>query len=783
MNCTRCKLYKTAQSVRLLGRGRTDKRIMIIGEAPGFREDDINKPFQGASGKELDEALALCGFDRINAYITNVVHCRPPDNRKPTKEEIKKCLFWLQWEMVKAKPKFVLLLGATALEAFPYFRDKGSITSLRGKFYEIEGISVMPTFHPGFILRNERKKPIFEADVKKFIETATDTKRPVVEPGFNWKLANSIEALEEMLKELAGEKYVSLDIETTGNTPITDPDQVVRCLGLGMKNTQWVIPFWHPESNFQNHEAQLGILDLIHQELSDKKTIMQNGKFDSMFLKIRYGYEFRIDHDTMMMSHLLDENNPHGLKELSIRWCSAVDYDLPLAEKIGKVKLERLAKYCAMDCYYTRRLFLIFLKQLQQDVLLYRFYKKVTMPTVNAYRDIELNGVYIDLKQMADAEKALVEQRDEYKHKLDRYDQINWNSTQQVAKLLFDEIGLDPLDKTDTGANSTNESVLKRLAKKHEIPALLLKYKEFEGLLSKFVKGWKNLLCDEYLYPRFKLHGTVTGRPSCEKPNLQQTPRDPRIRSLITAPPGWTLVEFDYGQIELRIAAMLANERAMKLAFQTGEDIHTKTAMMVSGQDMSGIGGFEAKEWRKKAKAINFGFVYGMGAEGFQEYARDKYELDFTMQESIKVRRLFFRTYKDLEPWYERQKRVARMNKYVRNLAGRIRHLPDIETNWQAELQAINSPVQGLASDFTLMSVVEIYQTFTQSQVKICGTVHDAILTRIKNEYLDEIVPKIIKIMESPRLFKELEITPTVPIVVNAAVGPWSKGIEWKEKK
>ncbi len=783
MECKRCNLYKTAQSVRLLGQGRTDKGIMIVGEAPGHREDDINKPFQGACGHELDGIFESMGVNRSNIYITNAVHCRPPHNRKPTKSEVKECSFWLRWEIVKAKPKFILLLGATALSAFPFFADKGNLTELRGKFYEVDGLNIMPTFHPGAILRDDRKKPILESDIKRFIETATSTRTKVAEPRFNFRLANTVDDLEEIVDELKPEKYVSLDLETEGKAPLIDPKIRVRCLGLGLRMTQWIIPFWHPESNFQSHKVQLEILKLLYRNLQHKLLIMQNGKFDSLWLKVRYGLEFKVDHDTMIMSYLLDENNPHDLKYLANRDLGAPDYDLTLAEKIGKVPLEKLARYCAYDVYYTRRLCFLYLKQLQKDKSLYRFYKQVMVPAINAYRDIEINGIYIDLKKMDQAEEVLTQKKAEMEKKLNRYGKINWNSTSQIAKLLFDEIGLNPLDKTDGGANSTAESVLKRLANKHEIPRLLIKYKEYHGLLSKFISGWKKRLVGDKLYPFFKLHGTVTGRPSCKEPNLQQTPRDPRIRSLITAPPGWSLVEFDYGQIELRIAAMLSNERAMKLAFQTGIDIHTKTATEVSGQDMSALEGFDAKEWRKKAKAINFGFVYGMGAEGFQEYARDKYEIDFTMAEAIKVRKAFFRTYKDLPPWYERQKRIARINGQVRNLAGRIRHLPDINVNWRTELQAINSPVQGLASDFTLMSVVEISRKFPPSVVQICGTVHDAILTRIKNENLDQVVPKIIKIMESPELFEVLEIHPTVPIVVNAAVGPWGEGKEYKGAK
>jgi len=211
--------------------------------------------------------------------------------------------------------------------------------------------------------------------------------------------------------------------------------------------------------------------------------------------------------------------------------------------------------------------------------------------------------------------------------------------------------------------------------------------------------------------------------------------------------------------------------------FLSGEDIHLKTARAVSHEDVSKLSPFEQKEWRKKAKAINFGFLYGMGARKFQEYARDKYEIDFTLEESAQIRERFFKTYPGLQPWYKKQERFVRLNSYVKGLTGRVRHLPLINSDDDYEQhsairQAINSPVQGFASDMTIMSVIDISRMMPH--VKIVGTVHDSILMEIPNDMVEESLVYIKKIMESPPTLKKLGVTHLpLPIKVDIKTGNW----------
>jgi DNA polymerase-1 len=222
---------------------------------------------------------------------------------------------------------------------------------------------------------------------------------------------------------------------------------------------------------------------------------------------------------------------------------------------------------------------------------------------------------------------------------------------------------------------------------------------------------------------------------------------------------------------------MLANDPTMKFIFQTGGDIHTETGIWVSGKASL------TKEERKQAKAVNFGFIYGMGWKKFQTYARDKYDVIFTDKQAKEARRKFFERYATLLAWHEKQRRIVHRQGFVRTMMGRPRHLPTVwsdneQVSAEAERQAINSPVQGFASDLNLASVVDIHRKFSKKIVRMNSTVHDSTLMWVKTEHAFEVIPQIQKVMEAPSALKKLGVRMTVPIRVDVKIGPWGKGVE-----
>lgn len=778
-NCQLCSLHGTATSVCLIGSGPTPCDIMIIGEAPGYMEDDIGKPFQGKAGKLLDEMLSEAGIRREEVYITNVVHCRPPDNRTPTQKEITACSnAYLGQEIELVKPKYILLLGAVALKGV---LKKGGVIKHRGEIIEKDGIHHMITLHPAALFRQPQQTAYVKADILRFAklirnELATDKE-------LNWTLVNNPGKLRTCIDKLREVDVVAYDLETSCLDPL-DPKGKIYCIGLAQEDRQWVIPLHYPGSNLSNLDNK--IIRLLKSVLQGKKLVAHNGKFDNKWLKVKYDWEVEQTFDTMLASYILDENSPNGLKPLSKMYFNASDYEIPQPVKTDEVSLVELAKYCAFDVFYTLKLYHLYKAQLKKDKQLVKLFKYLLMPASKALTEVELDGIYLDPVKFKFAKEELENRIAKNLKDLKRYSggiDINWNSAPQVSKFLFNDLKLPILETTGTGAPSvSSEFVLPRLKDKHPVIEYILEYKRNKKL-HEFIVGWENHLDDNsFIHPNFLIHGTVTGRLSCRNPNLQQVPRDPLLRSILTAPPGWVFFEADYSQIELRVAAMISGDLTMKRAYQVGEDVHRKTAakvMEVSPDQVS-------KEDRKKAKAVNFGFLYGMGARKFHDYARDKYGVELTDGEAVEFREKFFDLYDGLPSWHERQRRLVKRYGYVRNPLGWKRRLPDINSpdkmkRAEAERQAINSPVQGMASQLAELSMIRIKKEIPRDQIRVSGLVHDAILGMIKAEYLEETLPKIQYIMTDVKdIKKKFGVDITVPLEVDIKTGAWGMGEEWK---
>jgi len=774
--CRDCDLWKTTRYVCLMGDGPVPCDLMIVGEAPGEREEDLRRPFQGKAGKLLDKCLKKVGINRNDVYITNVVHCRPPDNRTPIREEIKACRKYLEDELQAVKPKYVLLLGNVALQGA---LGRSGITKYRGRLWEKDGVTYLATFHPAAGLRQPRYIQVIEADIKRFAKLAKGGLKPPAE--FRWTLVNDTASLRECVRDIAQSDAVSFDIETSGLDPLAPGGQIC-CLGIGTPQRNWVIPFAYPGSRFKDPRVARKVYDAIYQATQKVPVVVaHNGKFDNKWLTAKFGQRLPHNFDTMLASYLLDENSPHGLKYLSSVHFDAPEYEIPQPVDPEEVSLEDLGKYCALDVYYTLALYRVFDQELREDARLYRVFQQLIMPSSRLFEQVELHGVYVEVDRMTETEQQFAKTVAELEQELMRLagKSINWNSPQQVAQVLYGDLGLPIVALTKSGKPSTSsEEALPYLLDAHPIIGTLLRYREHLKL-AQFITSWKEHIRPETkrMHPTFKLHGTVTGRLSCTDPNLQQVPRDPTIRTLITAPPGWVLVEADYSQVELRVAAALSRDKTMSRVFQTGGDIHTTTAMAITGLPEEQI----TKEMRKRAKAVNFGFVYGMGAHKFRQYAKVKYNVELTEEEAQHFRERFFELFSELPAWHDRQRRFVKAHNYVRTPIGRIRHLPEVMSSdrgvrAEAERRSINSPVQSAASDLNLFAAIRISEAFP-NDVRIIGTVHDAILMEVRESKLSELLPEIKRIMEDRDAVSDVfgwDIP--LPLEVEVKVGPWGGG-------
>lgn len=773
-----------------MGDGPINAKAMVVGEAPGLRETVLQKNFCGKAGQRLEAAFYKAGLDRSDLYITNSCKCHPEKNATPRPKEIKACRPYLETELRTIKPKTILLLGNTALKSF---KIRGGITDNRGKVLTINNTNYMLAFHPAAILRDPGKSEVFDADIQKFASLIKDGVSPA--PRVEWNLVT--DNTSEFFKDFEQADRFAFDLETTSLNWF-DPEQRVNLMQIATPTTVWIFPIHRMSSP---HD----LINKITTASQGKVAVAHNGKFDNLWLLSHYGTSFYLTFDTMLAHHLIDENTPQDLEYLARTYLGVPAWDIDV--KLKHTPTDQTLEYAAKDARYTLNLYEHFQDKLRKNFRLRKLFYNLVMPAARAILWAETVGHYIDEEKRQTARIQILSDRNRLSRELKKLahnPNINLNSPQQVGSLLFKTLRITPKHFTDTGAPSTSESTLKELAHKYSFCKKLLEYREKQKMLSTYIDGWEQLRHDDHIYFSTKLHGTVTGRWSSR---LHQTPREPLIRQLITAPDDWIFVSADFSQIELRIAAEFAHERTMLKIFNEGGDIHWETMLEVipgdsqeENQALTLTGKptlFEAlkalhdidpklhfywKEKRKAAKAINFGFIYGMGAPKFKIYAIDKYDVIITLIEAKKTRRAYFNKYHDLPAWHERERNYVREYGYVINPVGRYRHLPQIYSmneglRAEAGRHAINSRVQGFATDLKALALIEISETFKRSDLLIKGEVHDSILMWIKRYKLHELVPRIKKIMESPHLLlSKFGIQLDVPLIADVEIGPWGNG-------
>lgn len=792
MACNDCNLCAFSSPTCIWGTGPSKARVMVVNSYATEQDEQEGAAVMPSS---LVERLRAIGLDPEKVYYTNAIKCACPRGTKYKVGDIKKCKKHLDKEIAEVQPTYVLVLGAQALKA----TVDGSITELNGVMVEKDGIKYMPSYSPGIVYRDPGKAPFVEKAMNNFKAMMEGSLEGL--PELDIRLITNMRELKRAFRHLKENNYLHLsyDIETTGLVRFEDE---VNLFGFGNDQVQYIIPLEARYSPLRGSRlAQRKLIRTCVNWLNRnaKALVAGNGKFDDLFLKYHFGVKPHITFDVVLASHILNENTPNGVKENAVLECNAPEWDVDKDLKTGQYqtreKYHEYLTYLGYDVYYEYKLYRVFHKKLKQDRALMKLFYHLYMPGIISYETVEEHGVFIYPQQFKKVRKHLESEREAIEKQLLKMakHEVNWNSPAQIQKLLYEEFKLPVIETTESGSPSTSEATLMQLRDKHPIVELILKYRGVNIQISHFIDGWINRMWGRRLFPNFKLHGTVTGRTSCTDPNLQQVPRDPIIRNLVGAPKGWSVVEIDYSQAELRIAAIMSGDETMKRIYQTGGDIHTHTYEMITGEKVSDDK-YIKKEQRKKAKAVNFGFVYGMGWRKFKIYARDNYGVDLTDKEAEHWRERFFQAYHSLPKWHSKQRRIVQSMGQVRSPIGRLRRLPDIYSTdkskkAEAERQSINSPVQGFGSDLTILGMSEIMgnaqyydpdYVLDRDKFFVIGTVHDATLFEVRNDYLMEFCPRAKHILEHPKALEDVfHFDTDVPIVADVAVGKsWGAGIE-----
>ncbi len=409
-----------------------------------------------------------------------------------------------------------------------------------------------------------------------------------------------------------------------------------------------------------------------------------------------------------------------------------------------------------------------------KEYKLEKIFYKVEMPLVEALADMELLGIKLDighLKKMASQLEKKSEELAKFIYK-EAGATFNINSPKQLADILFKKLRLNAgwVKKTPGGAVSTDVETLLALKGRHPVIEHLLEYRELFKLLSTYVRPLPELADkNSRVHTTYLQTGTATGRLSSQNPNLQNIPAGGKwameIRKAFVPEKGYVFASFDYSQIELRVLASLSGDPKMIEAFNNDQDIHKLTAANVFNVALAKV----TPEMRRLAKTLNFGVIYGMGANAFAKTS------GLSVTEARKFIEEYFHDFKKIREWQDEIKNLVKTKGYVTNLNGRRRWLLQAASMYsreagEAERAAINMPVQGLAADILKMAMVKIQEKFSASggkdnkEVRLLLTIHDELLFEIKDSLVKRVVPEISKIMESAY---ELE----VPIKVDAKVG------------
>ncbi|WP_045368284.1 DNA polymerase I [Vibrio campbellii] len=504
----------------------------------------------------------------------------------------------------------------------------------------------------------------------------------------------------------------------------------------------------------------------------------QNLKYDASVLA-RYGIEMKgIKHDTMLASYVYNSvGGKHDMDSLALRFLqhSCISFE-QIAGKgknqltFNQIDLDEASPYAAEDADVTLRLHNRLFANIEQDDKLKTVYEEIEMPLVPVLSRIERTGVLIDDMKLSAQSVEIAARLDELEQKAYEIaeQEFNMNSPKQLQALLFEKMGLPVIKKTPSGTPSTNEEVLQELALDYPLPKLILEYRGLAKLKSTYTDKLPKMINPSTgrVHTSYHQAVTATGRLSSTDPNLQNIPirneEGRRIRQAFVAPTGYKILAVDYSQIELRIMAHLSGDQALLDAFRDGKDIHAATAAEIMGVSIEDV----SSEQRRRAKAVNFGLIYGMSAFGLAK------QLGIPRGEAQAYMDKYFERYPGVMQYMEDTRSAASEQGFVETIFGRRLHLPEIQSRngmrrKAAERAAINAPMQGTAADIIKKAMLLVDQWIHEEgngRVKLLMQVHDELVFEVEESSLSEIESKVQNLMESAAELK-------VPLVAEAGHG------------
>ncbi len=704
-DCLVCGLDKTCRKSPVKGSGNAAADILIIGESP----NKISR-----ESRELLRDTLMKYKIRINdCFMTYVVRCSPSGNKKPTTKQMKCCFRYLERDIFAVKPKIIILLGVIPCKAII---NDGVISKYSG--YQIlsekYNCHILPTCQP--VKMFWEKESVFERD----LSCLNDLKNKLLKfRDFNKgnTILNEFDDVIDVLSSIRKDSLkFALDWETYPLRPYNEDSVLISC-GIALA--------WNKSYTFLM-EGNWSVVQWkkLKEEFnllfnSDCPKVFFNYKFEKDWAVNRLGIDITGDIRDMMLVAYLDNEN-RGISKLEFQ--SFVNFGVGKIKEAKKYKkdmrkcpLPLLHEYNGRDARLTFALEEIKWAHIDTDKRQNKIYHDLLLPGSDALLDSERDGVLIDKSVVKDVRHKLLSKqtvaiknlKDIIKRNGIVVSDINkmLNSSKQMSNFLFQVLKLKPVKKTDAGANSADQSVLEYY-KDEVFCAILLEYRGLVKLLSTYVDGIDDALYDDgLLHTSFALHLTGTGRSSSSNPNLQNVPKrkNPFIRKMFVAPKNHLIMSFDYSGAEVRCMAMESKDRTLIKYIKEDYDMHHFWAKRI--QEKSGR---ETKRTEGKSDFI-FPSFYGASYKSIAE--------NLSISESI-IKRLqgeLFEEFPGMKRWQEKVLKFYNENGYVESLFGRRRHAP-LDYN-----QIINTPIQSLAFDFTLLSLIET----CKKGYRMCWTIHD----------------------------------------------------------
>lgn len=582
-----------------------------------------------------------------------------------------------------------------------------------------------------------------------------------------YQLIDTPEKLQTLTTLLSKAKQFAIDTETTGLDPVS-------CSLVGVsfavkEGEAYYVPAKLIESNDE-------IKSIISGQV---KKIGHNIKFDYLALKNCGITMSGIYFDTMLASYLLNAGTrQHNLDALAF---NELGYQMqPIEDLIGKgknqitmdqVEVEKVSWYAAEDADMTLRLKQIYEQRLEQENLKSVF-EDIEMPLIEVLAAMEHWGIKVSSKLLNKLSgEAEIEINDLTKqiYKLSG-EEFNINSPKQLKEILFDKLGIIPIDnrKTKTGI-STAAGELEKMLTQHPIIQKILEYRELTKLQSTYLEALPKLInkTTGRIHTNYNQTIAATGRLSSTDPNLQNIPvkgdgLGSEVRKAFVAEKGYQLLSLDYSQIELRIVAHLANDGTMLEVFRNGKDIHSQTAMAIFGVTEDKI----TKDMRRDAKTINFGILYGLSSFGLSSRIGE-----VSMAEAKDFIAKYFSAYPQVKYYIDQVKAEVNKNAAVKNLLGRVRKFPEIRSSQYfirsaAERAAVNFPIQSLEADIIKVAMINIHKELKDKgdEIRLLLQVHDELVFEVKDDKVEHYAKFLKPIMEDA-------IKLSIPVVVEAKVG------------